>query len=1220
MPLRREPNAEPIPGYRLIAPLGSGGFGEVWKCEAPGGLYKAIKFVYGNLNTPDDSYQAKQEFAALQRIKDIRHVFVLSTERIEQIGGELLIVMELADKNLHDRLVECQAAGLKGIPRDELLAYLRDAAEALDLFNTEKDLQHLDIKPRNLFVVDRRVKIADFGLVKHLEGMTAATSATGLMGGVTPVYAAPETFQGIISRHSDQYSLAITYQELLTGTRPFNGRTPRQLMLQHMKEAPDLSPLPPADRPIVAKALAKNPQERFACCMDFIWSLKTGQIRESAPRAAPVKGPAARPAYSMAHTMEDLFLSPQDAAAAVGADSGVSPSDLSPEDAVRLGVTVAQPMTGSLRPTLVIGLGSFGLRTLQSLRCRVIDRFGSLAKLPILRFLYLDSDPKGLHSAMTGPPEQALHNGEIQQLQLQPMAYYRKNRAALEQLEQWLPTQKLHSMPRSLEVDGVRALGRLAFAESYNGVIARLRRELKYIVNPNNLDLSVQETGLALRSKVPQVYVVAAAGGGTGSGVLVDLAYAVRRVMQELGYTQPEVVALVQCGAPIDPATPPEEQANLYATLTELHHFSDPATEFTAQYGANAPVLRDAAAPYQAVYLVKMGHRSPAGVQRTAARLASYVYHDLTTPLGIRLSLSRQVQLSTHGQPFRSFGSYTVWFPRGLMLRIAARRACQRLIQAWQEGLQGSNPDLPLLVAADGRHHTAAAVAESQPSLAATLTDTRWSQEVEKRCAELFQDNRWDTSHLIYLLEEAATTAAEGTPKEALRSFISLLSEQIDLALAQDDPAGWCRQALERLREWVGSGVSALEETSEWRRSKLHRLFAAAIQKVSDEYVEFLARPVQELFDRPGYRLAAADAAFTRLADRCEQRIQALQATLQEQRRRTEQCWKVVEQAVEGCLRPGSFLFFPGNRMRRLLKTFMDRLTEYAHQRLTEEVVRSVQAFYAAVQGKLRERQRDLAFCRQRLNHLAETLVAPVEAGEDLEGTALDLESSPPAALASSSQLLGDAARSLASRIVLPEGADDLDLAASQFLEMVTPEQWLELDHELHEKVLTPLGGLYKSCMDNMDLARSLGTPLVEGAAEFLGKHLPVTDVCEAELSAARSLGIDLGAQLKTYYRLAMPSVAAPQSEREQAFLLVPNSEAGQELGEIARKELPHLQVVRVPNQTDLLICREQANLDPEDIVSLVEPCKPAYRRAATTPLSTPHTRCDILDWVPLDP
>ncbi|HJZ55030.1 MAG TPA: hypothetical protein VKE74_08725, partial [Gemmataceae bacterium] len=88
----REPDTEPLPGYRLLEPIGTGGFGEVWKCVAPGGILKAMKFVYGNLNSLDgDDVRAQQEKKALERVKEVRHPFVLSIEQIQEVGGELVI-------------------------------------------------------------------------------------------------------------------------------------------------------------------------------------------------------------------------------------------------------------------------------------------------------------------------------------------------------------------------------------------------------------------------------------------------------------------------------------------------------------------------------------------------------------------------------------------------------------------------------------------------------------------------------------------------------------------------------------------------------------------------------------------------------------------------------------------------------------------------------------------------------------------------------------------------------------------------------------------------------------------------------------------------------------------------------------------------------------------------------------------------------------------------
>ncbi len=87
------PGYEPIPGYILEKPLGEGGFGEVWSAHAPGGLKKAVKFVYGTMGEE----RAKRELKSLERIRGISHPFLLTLERFEFVDGRLAIVTELAD-------------------------------------------------------------------------------------------------------------------------------------------------------------------------------------------------------------------------------------------------------------------------------------------------------------------------------------------------------------------------------------------------------------------------------------------------------------------------------------------------------------------------------------------------------------------------------------------------------------------------------------------------------------------------------------------------------------------------------------------------------------------------------------------------------------------------------------------------------------------------------------------------------------------------------------------------------------------------------------------------------------------------------------------------------------------------------------------------------------------------------------------------------------------
>jgi serine/threonine protein kinase len=160
-------------------------------------------------------------------------------------------------RTLWDRFQAARNQNLPGIPRDELLGYMQQTADRLDLLNLRHHRQHLDLKPQNLLLIHSRVEIADSGV-----------------GGMSPFYAAPETFDGVVSRFCDQYSLAVVYPEMLTGLRPFSGNSVQRVIVQHLSAVPNLSPLPAGDRPIIARGLDKSPENRHPCCSEMIEALR----------------------------------------------------------------------------------------------------------------------------------------------------------------------------------------------------------------------------------------------------------------------------------------------------------------------------------------------------------------------------------------------------------------------------------------------------------------------------------------------------------------------------------------------------------------------------------------------------------------------------------------------------------------------------------------------------------------------------------------------------------------------------------------------------------------------------------------------------------------------------------------------------------------------------------------------------------------------------------
>jgi tetratricopeptide (TPR) repeat protein/serine/threonine protein kinase len=244
-------------GYRPLRLLGRGAFGEVWHAEAPGGVEVAIKFIHRTSH----ANESESELTALHLIKGLRHQNLLALQAFFPLPEWLVIVLELADGSLRQRLRQWRDDGQVGIPSDELLPYLREAAEALDFLHGH-ELQHRDIKPDNILLLGQHVKVADYGVARLLE--KSSLQSASVVG--TPAYMAPEVCMGKVSQHSDQYSLAVTYAELRLGRLPILAENLAQMVFRKMHGTPELNPLPEAEQQVLLRALAQEPDQRYPSC------------------------------------------------------------------------------------------------------------------------------------------------------------------------------------------------------------------------------------------------------------------------------------------------------------------------------------------------------------------------------------------------------------------------------------------------------------------------------------------------------------------------------------------------------------------------------------------------------------------------------------------------------------------------------------------------------------------------------------------------------------------------------------------------------------------------------------------------------------------------------------------------------------------------------------------------------------------------------------------
>ncbi len=250
--------------YRLVRLLGRGGMGEVYLArDTVKDRDVALKLLRtGVAQDPGFRERFTHESQTAARLSDPH---VIPIHDYGEIDGTLYLDMRLVDGS---NLAELVAAG--ALPPERAVDLVTQIASALDSAHLQ-GLVHRDVKPANVQVTPSGFAyLLDFGLVVDGEG-ERFTSA-GLFVG-SQAYAAPERFDGGgATVAGDVYSLACVLYELLTGRPPFTAGSISEMMRQHLLSAPPRAsanaphPVPPALDAVIAKGMAKRPEERYASC------------------------------------------------------------------------------------------------------------------------------------------------------------------------------------------------------------------------------------------------------------------------------------------------------------------------------------------------------------------------------------------------------------------------------------------------------------------------------------------------------------------------------------------------------------------------------------------------------------------------------------------------------------------------------------------------------------------------------------------------------------------------------------------------------------------------------------------------------------------------------------------------------------------------------------------------------------------------------------------
>ncbi|MCW2732648.1 MAG: protein kinase family protein [Mycobacterium sp.] len=265
---------ETFAGYAIVRQLGSGAMGEVYLAEHPRLPRRDALKVMAPKVSSDAEYRERFNREA-QNVATLWHPNIVAIHDRGEDEGRLWIAMDYVEGTDAGQLL-LEKDYRRGMPPADVVRIIGAVADALD-YAHQRQLLHRDVKPANILLAnmdsDRwRALLSDFGIARRVDDSSGLTETNMAVG--TVAYAAPEQLMGLtLDGRADQYSLAATAFELLTGSHLYLDRNPAVVISRHVSAPPpaiaDRKPELSDLGPVLSKALAKQPGDRYDSCTDF---------------------------------------------------------------------------------------------------------------------------------------------------------------------------------------------------------------------------------------------------------------------------------------------------------------------------------------------------------------------------------------------------------------------------------------------------------------------------------------------------------------------------------------------------------------------------------------------------------------------------------------------------------------------------------------------------------------------------------------------------------------------------------------------------------------------------------------------------------------------------------------------------------------------------------------------------------------------------------------